>query len=78
MELTFGWKESNDCFYYYKKLDGLIVGQVHKIAHSEIYIAKVINVNEENGIGRYIDMFAAKSALETFWLIQSRTLLEDK
>lgn len=75
--MIYDWKESNDCLYYYKKEDGLIVGQVHKIAHSEIYITKVININEETIIGRYIDVFAAKAALETYWFIESRTLIEN-
>ena len=73
--MIFKWKESKDCFYYYKEEDGLIVGQVHRITHSEIYITKIIKTNEELVLGRYIDLDAAKAALETHWLIESRTLI---
>lgn len=75
--MTFKWKESSDCFYYYKEEDGLIVGQVHKITHSEVYITKVIKVNEEFIVGRYINLDHAKAALARHWEIESRTLIEN-
>jgi len=72
MELN--WKESKESLYYYNE-KGLIVGHVHKIAHSEIYLGKIIQKNEETILGRFINEHSAKNAVEDYWLIESRTLL---
>lgn len=76
MELKYDWKESNDSLYYYKLENGKIVGHAHKIAHSSVSLAKIIINNEEDILGRYISIETAKKAVENYWLIESRTLIE--
>jgi hypothetical protein len=72
------WKDGDhDVFYFYNEEDGRVVGQINKIAHSKIWLAKVIfNVNEEVYLGQYIAYEFAKKATEEYWLIQDRTLIE--
>lgn len=73
------WKDANDdCQYHYDVTDGRIVGQVNKIAHTKIWLAKIIkNHNDEYYLGQYISCEFAKNAVENYWLIQSRTLIEE-
>ena len=70
------WKESADNVYCFRKDKGQIVGMVHKISHTDIYISKVIKQNDEYIIGRYINQECAKAALFEYWAMESRTLLE--
>jgi hypothetical protein len=73
------WKDSeNRCSYQWQVKDGRIVAQVHNIAHTTIWLAKIINnYNDESYIGEYISMETAKAAVETYWNIQERTLPND-
>lgn len=73
----FDWKESNDSLYYFRIKDGEIVGHAHKIAHSSVSLAKIIIKNDEDILGRYISIETAKKAVENYWLIESRTLIEN-
>lgn len=67
------WKDTeNDTLYYYQSNDGKIIGQVHKISHTKVWIAKI----DEHQLGQYIDRDFAKKALENYYLIQERTLIE--
>jgi hypothetical protein len=72
------WKDAdNNTYYFFNKEDGLIVGQVHNVTHTKIWIAKIIlNYNEDKYIGQYITCDFAKSAIERYWEIQDRTLIE--
>jgi hypothetical protein len=73
------WKDSeHNCHYFYKIENGLIIGQVYNLAHTKIWCAKVINQNEEKHLGQYINVDFAKMALESYWNVQERTLLEKK
>jgi len=63
-------------FVYYDEADGKIIGAVYKIGNqNSIYGAK-INADVEGILGQYIDSDYARRAVEEYWEIQSRTLLE--
>ena len=72
------WKDADhDVHYIYNENDGRIVGQINKIAHTKIWLSKIIiNHNEEKYLGQYIGHDFAKRAVEEYWLIQDRTLIE--
>jgi len=76
---SFEWKDNeNDTLYYYKIENGKIVGQVHKIAHTKVWLAKIFTKihTEEIFLGQYITNEFAKKAIENFILIDERTLIE--
>ena len=72
------WKDAaDDCYYYYNKDDGRIVGQVNKIAFTKVFIAKIIhNHNDETFLGQFISCAFAQNAVELFWQMQDVTLIE--
>ena len=60
-------------FVYYDDADGKIIGSVYKVGNSQsIYGASVDN----NVLGHYIDCDFARRAVEQYWNIQDKTLLE--
>jgi hypothetical protein len=62
---------------YYDDEDGKIIGSVYKIGNTVgIWGAKVY-AEVEGILGQYIDSTYAKKAIENFWDIMSRTLLEN-
>lgn len=72
------WKDSNQAQYYFNREDGKIIGQVHVIAHTQVWLAKIIlNHNEEKYLGQYISMEFAKKSVERYWYIDERTFLQD-
>lgn len=63
--------------YYYDDKDGLIIGQIHKFGTSvSIYTATVKPENLDKLLGQFINLDYAKNAVERYWEIQDRTLLE--
>jgi hypothetical protein len=63
-------------FVYYDDADGKIIGAVYKIGNqNSIYGAKVY-CEVEGILGQYIDSDYARKAVEFFWDMQSRTVLE--
>lgn len=72
------WKDTeHDCHYYYNIDDGRIVGQVHNVAHTKIWVSKVIfNHNEEKYLGQFISREFCKKSVEQYWDIEDRTLIE--
>jgi hypothetical protein len=78
--VDFEWKDAeNGTFYFFKKDNGLIVGQVWNYAHTKIFGAKILIVpNEEKLLGQYINVDFAKKSIERYWEIQGRTLLENQ
>jgi hypothetical protein len=63
-------------FVYYDDADGKIIGAVYKIGNqNSIYGAKVY-CEVEGILGQYIDSDYARKAVEIFWEIQSRTVIE--
>ena len=81
-EETFGWQERGSSHYYYVIKTGKIVGTVSKLMSNEIWIGVVhtgthsFTLDDECHLGQYIDMYFAKNAVENFWAIQNRTLIE--
>jgi len=64
---------------YYREDNGLIVGQVHRLGTQNIiWLAKVYQpvTYEEGMLGHYINRDFARKAVEQFWEIQERTLIE--
>ena len=62
---------------YYDDEDGKIIGAVYKIGNSNsIWGSKVYHEKEEGVLGQYIDSDYAKKAVENFWGMMGRTLLE--
>jgi hypothetical protein len=82
MNQTFEWKERGHKWYYFNTATGKIAGTANKQALDEIWIALVytgqytFTLDDERHLGQYIDMYFAKDAVEYFWDIQNRTLLE--
>jgi hypothetical protein len=63
--------------YYYDDADGMIIGQIHKFGTSvSIYTATVKPDNIDKLLGQYVNVDYAQKAVENFWLIQDRTLIE--
>lgn len=73
------WKDSsNDTLYYFNTTDGKIVGQVHNVSHTKIWVAKIVhNYNEEHFLGQYISCQFAMKAIEYHYEVESRTLIEN-
>lgn len=76
--MQFQWRDADhDTHYFYNQEDGRIVAQIHTITNTKVWLVKIIeNYNEEHFLGRYISQEFAKRAVERYWEIQSRTLLE--
>ena len=71
-----------DRYYYYDVATGKVVGMVSKIALQDVWISLVyigeytFVRDDEKHLGQYISMEFAKEAIQRFWDIQNRTLLE--
>lgn len=62
---------------YYDDIDGRIIGAVYKIGtQNSIWGAKV-HTDLEGVLGQYVDSDYARKAVEMFWDVQSRTVLEN-
>lgn len=74
------WREAEHSNHFYYHTDtGLIQAHVFKIGTSyTIYNAKIIYESQDRIIGTYIELEFAKRAVETWWLQQDTTLLENK
>lgn len=74
------WREAEHSNHFYYHMDtGLIQAHVYKIGQSyTIYHAKIYFENTDRVIGAYIELEFAKRAVETWWLQQDVTLLENK
>ena len=75
------WQEKEfSQWVYYDDQDGKIIGAVYKIGTSTgIWGARVYLINtQENVLGQYIDSDYARKAVQLYWEIDSRTVLEYK
>ncbi len=78
----FKWEKFSDRCYYYDIATGKIIGLTSKIALQEIYFSVVytgvysFTLDDEKHLGQYITLEYAKKAIENYWDIQNRTLLE--
>ena len=73
------WKEEvYDTHYYYNADNGRIIGLITPITHTKIWISKILTEQYNNDIflGQYISLEFAKKAIELYWDIQDRTLIE--
>ena len=73
------WQEKEfSQWVYYDNQDGKIIGAVYKIGTSTgIWGARVYLMNtEEKVLGQYIDSDYARKAVELYWEVDSRTVLE--
>ena len=81
-EELYEWQERGSTYYYYNTDTGKIVGNVSKIMSNEIWIALVhtgtysYTLDDERHLGQYISIDFAKDAVEHFWAVQNRTLIE--
>ena len=81
-EELYEWQERGSAYYYYNTDTGKIVGNVSKIMSNDIWIALVhtgtytFTLDDERHLGQYISVDFAKDAVEHFWAIQNRTLIE--
>lgn len=76
--MIYEWKDAeHENFYYFNTTTGRIVGQVHKISHTKIWLPKIFtSVHiEELYLGRYISCDTAKKSVEEFIAIEGRTLI---
>ena len=75
--MKFDWKETGSSWYYYTEKDGRVVGQVHEITHTKIWLAKIIvNHNNEKFLGQFISLEFARMAVENYWIQQQITLID--
>lgn len=73
------WQEKEfSQWVYYDDQDGKIIGAVYKIGTSTgIWGGRVyLMTNEEKILGQYIDSDFARNAVQLYWEIDSRTVLE--
>ena len=63
---------------YYDDADGKIIGSVYKIGNSLGIWGAKIYAEMEGVLGQYVDSDYARRAVEHYWEVQSRTLLENK
>ena len=73
------WQEKEfSQWVYYDDQDGKIIGAVYKIGTSTgIWGGRVYLItNEEKVLGQYIDSDFARKAVQLYWEIDGRTVLE--
>ena len=72
------WMEKEyDNHCYYDDENGRIIGMTTRMGISKsIYNATAYNIKLEEPLGNYVTLEYAKKAIELFWEIQERTLLE--
>ena len=63
---------------YYDDVDGKIIGAVYKIGNSNSIWGAKVYTELEGVLGQYIDSDYSRKAVEHYWEVQSRTLLENK
>ena len=85
MNKSYEWRERNSKWYYYDTDTGMIVGTAHKYALQEVWCGTVYTgsyeffgpkLDDEKPLGQYIEQEYAKKAVEHYWSVQSRTLIE--
>lgn len=79
---NYDWKSVSDKYYYFHTPTGRIIGNAGKQALHEVFFALAYTtdfsytVKDEIHLGQYISLEHAKRAIEDYWDIQNRTLLE--
>ena len=62
---------------YYDDIDGKIIGAVYKIGNQNSIWGAKIYTDIEGILGQYVDSDYARKAVEYYWEVQDRTLLEN-
>jgi len=81
-KISYAWRSISDKYYFYNVSTGKIVGHAGKAALQEIFYAVVytgdftFTVADEGHLGQYISLEHAKKAIEFYWDVQNRTLIE--
>lgn len=84
MNNPFEWKSVSDKYYYYDTTSGKILGLASPLALQQIFFGIVytgttsFTLHDEKHLGQYISLEHAKKAIELFWNIETKTLLESK
>jgi hypothetical protein len=82
---TYEWRERNAKWYYYDTETGMIVGTAHKYALQDVWCGTVYTsryefvgpkLDDEKPLGQYIEQDYAKKAVENYWGVQSRTMIQ--
>jgi hypothetical protein len=76
--MTKKWMEKEFDHVYYDDSDGKIIGAVYKIGNQNSIWGARIYAEIEGILGQYVDSSYARVAVETYWDIHSRTLLEHR
>lgn len=77
----YDWKSISDKYYYFDTVTGKIIGQAGKQALHEVFFCvtytgeHTFSANDEHHLGQYVSLEHAKRAVEKFWDIQNRTLI---
>lgn len=81
----YNWKDHEHGAYFYQETSGKVVGSIFKIANQNIlYAAKVYTgdttytLEDEKHLGQYIGLQYASKAIERYWNVYDKTLLEQK
>ena len=61
---------------FYDDIDGKIIGMVYRIGTQNTIWGAKVYTDMEGILGQYIDSDYAKKAIELYWDVQSRTVLE--
>ena len=80
----YNWKDHESGSYFFNETSGKVTGAIFKIANQNVlYTAKVYTgdttfmLEDEKHLGQYIGMEYAKKAIERFWNVFDKTLLEE-
>ena len=76
--MTKKWMEKEFDHVYYDDEDGKIIGAVYKIGNQNSIWGARIYAEIEGILGQYVDSSYARIAVENYWDIHSRTLLEHR
>lgn len=81
----YNWKEHEQGAYFFNEASGKVVGSTFKIANQNVlFTAKVYTgdttytVEDEKHLGQYVGSEYAKKAVERFWNVHDKTLIEQK
>lgn len=77
------WRSSEQMDYYYRELDGRILGSVwHYVGNHTVWASKILveefpfTDSSEKYLGKFISQEHARRSVELYWDRESRTLLE--
>lgn len=83
--MKYSWRKGDSSvFYYYRDHDGRILGTVWQYVNNKtVWCSKILadefpfTNSSEKHIGHYVGQIEAQKSIETYWLKEERTLLEE-